>query len=331
MRRGDNPPRDLRGLALRGTGRPEDGPRSMLSIARAERLKLVLDPFVERFDAKLRIQSDPVALVRRYSDPADQEIAGLLASSFAYGQVGVFMPRIERVLEGMGPSPRRWVEGFEPERERAALEWFSYRFHRAADLGALLAGMRTIVEEAGSLGAWVARSWEATGSLRHALGAFTERIRSSGLERARPVFGEPAAFDHLLADPLRGSASKRLLLFLRWMVRKDEVDLGTWEGLLPRSALVVPLDTHLHRIARLLGLTSRRDASWRTAEEITASLSRLDPEDPVRYDFVLCHLGMSGLCPVRRDRDRCLSCTLRAECRAGRALRSADGRDASRR
>ena len=134
MRRGDNPPRDLRGLALRGTGRPEDGPRSMLSIARAERLKLVLDPFVERFDAKLRIQSDPVALVRRYSDPADQEIAGLLASSFAYGQVGVFMPRIERVLEGMGPSPRRWVEGFEPERERAALEWFSYRFHRAADL-----------------------------------------------------------------------------------------------------------------------------------------------------------------------------------------------------
>src|SRR5690606_24494679 len=134
MRRGDNPPRDLRGLALRGTGRPEDGPRSMLSIARAERLKLVLDPFVERFDAKMRIQIDPVALVRRYSDPADQEIAGLLASSFAYGQVGVFMPRIERVLEGMGPSPRRWVEGFEPERERAALEWFSYRFHRAADL-----------------------------------------------------------------------------------------------------------------------------------------------------------------------------------------------------
>jgi uncharacterized protein (TIGR02757 family) len=303
----------------------------MLSTARAARLKAVLDPFVERFDARMRIQSDPVSLVRRYSQPADQEIAGLLASSFAFGQVGVFMPRIERVLEAMGPSPRRWVEGFEPERHRASLEWFSYRFHRAADLAALVAGMRAIVEDAGSLGAWLARSWESTGSLRLALAAFTERIRTAGLARTRSVFGEPAALDHLLSDPVRGSASKRLLLFLRWMVRKDEVDLGTWEGLLPRSALVVPLDTHLHRLSRLLGLTSRRDASWRTAEEITASLSRLDPEDPVRYDFVLCHLGMSGLCPIRRDRGRCASCPLRAECRAGRALRSADARDASRR
>lgn len=314
----------------------------MLSEARAARLKAVLDPFVDRFDMQRRVLNDPVSLVHRYRDPADQEIAGLLAASFAYGQVSVLLPRLGRLLDGMGPSPRRWLEAFDPAREMPALSWFSYRFHRAADLAALLAGMQAVVEEAGSLGAWMARAWQGTGSLRLALADFVARIREEGRARAKPVFGEPAALTHLLADPRRGSASKRLLLFLRWMVRRDAVDVGTWEGLLPRRVLVVPLDTHLHRVSRLLGLTRRCDTSWRTAEEITASLARLDPEDPVRYDFVLCHLGMSGLCPARREPRRCLACALRAECRAGRALggrrrgegwllRSAGGRDAARR
>ena len=104
------------------------------------------------------------------------------------------------------------------------------------------------------------------------------------------------------------------------MVRRDEVDLGAWEGLLPRSALIVPVDTHVLRISRLLGLTRRRDATWRTAEEITASLRRLDPDDPVGYDFALCHLGMSGACPTRRQPANCAVCPLRTECSAGRRL-----------
>jgi endonuclease III len=102
------------------------------------------------------------------------------------------------------------------------------------------------------------------------------------------------------------------------MVRgPDGVDLGVWRGV-PPAALVVPLDTHVHRVARALGLTRRRDASWRTAEEITAGLRRIDPDDPVRFDFALCHLGMSGRCPARRDPARCAECVLAAECR-GRA------------
>jgi uncharacterized protein (TIGR02757 family) len=101
------------------------------------------------------------------------------------------------------------------------------------------------------------------------------------------------------------------------MVRgPDAVDLGAWRGIVPAAALVVPLDTHVHRVARCLGLTRRRDASWRTAEEITAALRRVDPDDPVRYDFALCHLGMSGACPARRDRARCAPCPLAAACRA---------------
>lgn len=300
----------------------------MLSPARAERLRRILDPFVDRFDAERRIENDPVELVRRYEDPADQEIAGLLASSFAYGQVGVFKPRVRRLLDQMGPSPRAFLEAFEPRRDAPALGWFAYRFHGAGDLGVLLGGAQAIVREEGSLGRYLGEELRRRGNLREALAAFAGRLRGA----AAPGFEPPRALDHLLPDPLRGSASKRLLLYLRWMARRDAVDLGAWEDWVPRRALVVPLDTHLFRMARLLGLTRRRDASWRTAEEITASLARLDPEDPVRYDFVLCHIGMSGLCPLRRERARCLACPLRDECHAGRAfLRSAGARGASRR
>lgn len=305
--------------------------RRLLSPRRAERLKTILDPFVERFDSMRRIEGDPVELVRRYEDPADQEIAGLLASSFAYGKVGIFKPRVRRLLEQMGPSPRRFLEDFEPSREARALGWFAYRFHGAGDLGALLCGAQAILRAEGSLGSFLEKEFLRRGSLKEALATFSARLRSEGLAASLPAFGPPRALEHLLPDPLRGSASKRLLLYLRWMVRRDAVDLGTWEGLLPPGALLVPLDTHVFRISRLLGFTRRRDATWRTAKEITASLARLDPEDPLRYDFVLCHLGMSGLCPIRRDRARCAACPLRGECHAGRAFRSADARGASRR
>jgi len=96
------------------------------------------------------------------------------------------------------------------------------------------------------------------------------------------------------------------------------VDLGAWPGV-PRAALVIPLDTHVMRVARCLGLTRRADATWRTAEEITASLRRVDPEDPVRFDFALCHLGMSGGCPARTRPEACAACPLVSVCRRASA------------
>ncbi|MCH8138832.1 MAG: DUF2400 family protein, partial [Proteobacteria bacterium] len=124
--------------------------------------------------------------------------------------------------------------------------------------------------------------------------------------------------------PAAGSACKRLNLFLRWMVRRDAVDLGVWSGLSP-STLVIPLDTHVIRVGRCLGLTRYRSPGWAMATEITASLRRLDPEDPVRFDFSICHLGMMDACgfnrPQRDDR-----CPLRGVCRpAGRRRRVSPG------
>ena len=120
---------------------------------------------------------------------------------------------------------------------------------------------------------------------------------------------------HSLPDPSGSSGCKRLLLYLRWMVRPDDgVDLGLWKQVSP-SVLLIPLDTHIHRIARNLGLTNRSSPSWAAAEEITAALRAIDPVDPVRFDFALCHMGMLQQCPSRRDSELCRGCGVLTVCR----------------
>jgi hypothetical protein len=135
---------------------------------------------------------------------------------------------------------------------------------------------------------------------------------------------------HLLPDAAGPGAAKRWNLYLRWMVRgPDTVDLGAWPGV-PRAALLMPLDTHIHRVARRLGLTSRADAGWRTAEEITAALRLVDAADPVRHDFALCHLGMCGACPPRLTPTHCAACPLLSACPTASAAAAARRRGAAR-
>jgi len=119
---------------------------------------------------------------------------------------------------------------------------------------------------------------------------------------------------YLLSEPRNGSAAKRMCLYLRWMVRDTYPDIGVWNSF-PKSALVIPLDTHVARIGRLLGLTGRRSSDWLTALEITDALKRLDPEDPLRYDYPLSHLGIDGSCLGRYDVAACARCKVRDFCR----------------
>jgi uncharacterized protein (TIGR02757 family) len=155
------------------------------------------------------------------------------------------------------------------------------------------------------LGAAFASYHQRTGGdFRESLARLADVLRGSATDRSTR---------HLVSDPRAGSACKRLVLYARWMVRPaDGVDLGLWP--ISPSDLVIPVDTHVHRISRNLGLTDRRTASWATAEEITAGLRKLDPEDPVKYDFALCHLGVSRDCPSRPDTDKCATCVLRDVC-----------------
>ncbi len=290
----------------------------MLSAERAERLRPLLDRFLGGYDPLRRLPNDPVELVHRYQRPADIEVAGLLCASLAYGRVDLFKPVLTRVLDRMGPSPAAFCQALPSGRDWAGLEDIIYRFNRGADLGCLLWACGEAQREHGSLGALFFRSLrEGSGSLRDGLERFTGWLRGRDFATVRGHLGRPRALEHLLPSPSTGGACKRLNLFLRWMVRGSEggVDFGVWR--LSPSLLVIPLDTHIARMARNLGLTTRRDLSWRTAEEITASLRLLDARDPIKYDFALCHFGMSGACPPQRRAARCGTCELRPGCGPG--------------
>jgi len=297
---------------------PRVHPRT-LSPARAEALRPLLDRFERDFDKAGRLGFDPVELPRRYSAADDQEVVGLVAAALAYGRADVFKPQLERVVAEMGPSPAGFCETFARAPRAGAFGGFRYRFNQPADVAALVAGIGHVRLTHGGLGRrFAVLLGEERGQepLRAALSRFAQELRDAP-PAARLLGGRGLrGLAHLLPDPGRSGACKRWNLYLRWMVRgPDAVDLGAWRGV-PRSALLVPLDTHVARIARYLGLTDQRDLTWKTALEITASLRRLDPEDPVRFDFALCHLGMSGACPPRRDADRCAVCVLNRACRA---------------
>jgi uncharacterized protein (TIGR02757 family) len=253
-----------------------------------------------------QLAHDPVSLVRPYPDPRDREVAGLVAASLAFGRVARILESVRRVLDVLGPRPGRFLASGAGEFARD-LDGFRHRWVGEVDVVALLRGLGILLRESESVEAAFAEDLRAAGGdLRGALSGFARRIARFAGDEARARRG----FRFLLPDAMGGGASKRLCLYLRWMVRPDDgIDMGVWTALSP-SRLVIPLDTHVLRIARLIGLTERRTANWATAVEITDALRTLCPGDPVRYDFALAHLGISGDCP-----NRCGGCPFRAQCR----------------
>lgn len=289
-----------------------------LSPRRAQRLAPLLAPFADPGAWAGRIAADPLEFPRRYSEPRDVEVVGLLAASLAYGRADVFRPKVAGLLETLGPHPARAVQSLTVAKAAKWLDGWVYRFNLGSDLAVLLLGMGEQLRRHGSLDAAFGAGLD--GDLRSALATFSDGIRGAApLKEITRAMGKPRAVQHLL--PSKGGASKRLLLYLRWMVRgPDAVDLGVWTSVAP-SQLIIPLDTHVARVSRWLGLTRRRDLSWTTALDITASLRAFDSADPVRFDFALCHFGMSGACPARPSPDNCRRCPLKGECSVGRRLR----------
>jgi uncharacterized protein (TIGR02757 family) len=271
--------------------------------ARLAAVGAALDEVRARCDVSVRVDNDPVSFVHRYRALEDQELVALLASSLAFGNVKAFRAKIEDALARIGPDVARAAD--EPAAITARLRGWKHRVYRDEDLAGLLIGARCVQREAGSLGGALVRELARGVGLRAALTAWASAIRrAGGLDGGA----------HILADPSKGSAVKRLMLLLRWMARPaDGVDLGLWP--ISPSSLVIPVDTHIHKLGRNLDLTRRADVSWTTAEEITAALRRFDPSDPVKYDFSLCHLGMLQRCPSRRDPVRCEGCGVKSVCR----------------
>ncbi len=279
--------------------------------ARLEALSRALHEVQASCNIEQRLAADPVALVRRHRNPSDQELAGLLAASLAFGQVQALRAAIEQAQARLG-SP--WPQVLD-QRSLALqrLRGFQYRMIHGQDIARLLAGARAVQRRHGTLGAAFARGLRRhDGMLRPALTDWTAEVREAArLDSKRN--GVRRGPRHILPDPSHGSGCKRLLLYLRWMVRPDDgVDLGLWGEVSPR-VLLMPVDTHVHRLATNLGLTRRRNASWLAAEEITSVLRRIDPDDPVRFDFALCHLGMVRQCRSVAD-ERCKACGVREVC-----------------
>ncbi len=269
-------------------------------------LKARLDALRDGFDVAAHRAADPVEYVHRYADPHDQEVVGLVAASLAFGNVKAIRRSVGRVVALLDPAPARRLATMRRATLDRGLDGFVHRVWRGEHVARLLWNARGIRAREGSLGAaFEARLAARSGDLREGLADFADALRGPTPDRSMA---------HLVPDPRAGSACKRLLLYLRWMVRPaDGVDLGLWRA--DPASLLIPVDTHVQRIGRNLRLTDRETASWRTAEEITASLAKLDPRDPVKYDFALCHLGVSRQCPSRRDPAICASCALRPSCR----------------
>lgn len=262
-------------------------------------LRTLLERAYARYDARW-IEPDPVQFVWRYDRTDDREVAGLVASSLAYGNVRQIKRSVGRVLDVLGERPARALDRMRPGALRAALDGFRHRFNDGRDASDLLEKIRGMRRLSGGVEAFfldgIANAPRATLSdgaswMRSALSSFAERTLALDVGRSGPSRGPSSGVSFFFPSPTNGSACKRLCLFLRWMVRRDSVDPGGWTGI-PRAALVIPLDAHVISIARRIGLTRRVSPGWRMAEEITDRLRACDPDDPVKYDFAIHRMGL---------------------------------------
>lgn len=259
------------------------------------KLRNFLNRLYSQFDFKEYVRRDPIELLHRYKYPEDIEVVGLIASSLAYGRIDLFKPVIENILALMGDRPSQYVIKFSPEKELHNFKKLNYRMTRGVDIACMIYGICKIIKEYGTLKQMFYSFYKKSNyDIKGALNQMTKFLCTID---TTPIYGKkiyPRSYLFLFPFPFKGSPCKRLNLFLRWMVRSgDGVDMGIWDDI-PKNKLIIPLDTHISRAANYLSLSNRKNPSWDMAREITEALREIDPDDPVRFDFSLCHLTMSG-------------------------------------
>jgi uncharacterized protein (TIGR02757 family) len=281
------------------------------------RMLITLKPTLDRLYADFNYPdsaTDPIQIVRRFERADDREVVGFFAAALAFGRVASVLQSIERVMAIVGPEPAAYVRTFEPRRDGAAFSGFVHRWTRGPDLVALTWLARQMFDRSGSIEGLFAEGHDpAASDVGPALDSFSGRALALDLRAAYGRVPRAPGVCYFFPRPSAGSACKRLNLFLRWMVRRDALDLGVWSRV-SAGSLVVPLDTHVIRVGRCLRLTRYTSPGWPMAREITASLRQLDPADPVKYDYALCHLGMMNACGFSRAQ-RDSQCPLRGLCR----------------
>ena len=283
--------------------------RSKSSLA----LRTGLDTLYSEFNAGQSV-ADPVWMVHRYPSAEDREVVGFIAAALAFGRVQSVLNSVEGMLAVMGPSPASFVREFDPARQRECFKPLVHRWTNSADFAALVWILHQMIERSGSIeGFFVEGLADDAVDVSAALQSFSTRALALNVAavygRKRPKPGVAYFFSR----PSSGGACKRLNLFLRWMVREDRVDLGVWKKVRP-GQLIVPLDTHIIRVGQCLRLTRLKSPGWRMAADVTASLRAIDPEDPIKFDFSICHLGMMNACGFGKNIGD-IRCPLKGACR----------------
>lgn len=239
-----------------------------------------LDKLFRKYNRRGFVSPDPLEFLYRYDNPADREIVGMVASSMAYGRVAQILNSLEKIFSLMGTSPIKFTVDKSPAKTRKTFEGFKHRWTTGDDIAGLIASMQTAIGRHGSLEKAFLKNFKRSDeNILPALESFTEELRQAGAA--------------IVPSPKKGSACKKLNLYLRWLVRKDNVDPGGWDQI-PSSKLIIPLDTHMHKIGVAFGMIKGKQANMKTAVMMTRAFANFAPKDPVKYDFVLTRLGIRG-------------------------------------
>ena len=246
--------------------------------------KIELDKLAEKYENEYFVNSDPVQFPHRFKTKKDIEIAGFIASLIAYGSRKVFIKKLETLFDIAEQEPLNFILNF----ERGILDDFNYRFGKAEDFDNIFCIMRKLYSEDGGLEELFKYSFQKIGTLRDV--GFFKIVTDYFYSRVAKDAG--AGFYFMIPNPENGGAMKRMNMFLRWMVRKPPVDFGIWDCI-PQSELLIPLDVHVARVSREMGLLTRNSNDFKAVIELTDNLKKFNPEDPVRYDFATFGYGVN--------------------------------------
>ena len=256
-------------------------------------LKQKLDYHYAAFD-KSQISPDPLQFLHLFSIEHDIEAIGIIASVFAYGNVRQIINTLNKILTAAGNKPYEFIKNFHKKNLAYKLKDIKHRFYTEKDIALFFSLLNELYEEFGSLkNVFMSFYSPLDENIKNSMSGFSNEfiIRAEDKSLKHKV---SQGVKFMFTRPEQGSACKRMNLFLRWMVRKDELDFGIWNEI-PAGKLIIPVDTHVARICRMLKLTEKKNVSWAMAEEITNNLRKFNPSDPVKYDFAICHIGMRKL------------------------------------
>ena len=256
-------------------------------------IKDVLEKLYSRYNHRNLIKPDPLQFVYRYSDQADMEIAGLLSAVLAYGRVEQIQNSLIKLFSLMGESPYAFVKDFS-RTSRKSLQKFKHRFTTGDDISDMLILLKKVLKESGSIEKYFLLGYSETDkNIIPSLSFFCDSLSVTYAAEHKGHISR--GIKYLLASPTRGSACKRLNLFLRWMVRDDQVDAGIWKSV-NQAKLIVPIDVHMGRLCRILRFHDNKTVTLKTAEKITERFAEIEPFDPAKYDFALSRVGIVENC-----------------------------------